>query len=60
MCVFEYSSAELEDESEVGVHLCFELFDLLVRELIFAVVKDFLGEHFEDGEVVFADVHIFD
>lgn len=40
--------------------MCFELIDLLLGHLVARVVENFFGEHFEDVEVVFADVHVLD
>ena len=58
MGILEDCFAEVEDGGEVVVHLVLQLDNLLVRQLVFGVVEDFFGEHFEDVEVVFADVHV--
>lgn len=39
MSVFKDCFTELEDSCEIGVHLIFELDDLLMSQLIFGVVK---------------------
>lgn len=59
MSIFKDGFTQFKDSGEVTVHLIFEFIDLLMSKLIFRVVKDFLAEHFKDGKVVLADIHIF-
>ena len=40
-------------------HLFFEFFDLMLCELTFGMVEDFLWKHFEYAEIILADIHVF-
>lgn len=57
--VIEDKVAEFVDGGEIFDHLFLEGDDLLLGHLIFGKIEDFLREHFEDGEIIFADVHVF-
>lgn len=58
MCILKYPLTQLENGSEILVHLSFEFFNLVLCELTFGVVKDFLRKHFQNTEIILADIQI--
>ena len=60
MRILKHKFAKIKNSSEILVHLFLELLDLVLRELTFGMVKDFLTEHLEYAKIVFADIHIID
>lgn len=58
MRVLENKLAQLEDGSEVGVHLLLEFKDLLLGHLVLGVVEDLLAQDFQDFKVVLTNVHV--
>lgn len=59
MQILQYQLTQLKNSRKIRVHLFLEFLDLHLRHLILGVIEYFLTEHFEDIEVVLADVHIF-
>ena len=58
MRILKNHFAELKNSGEIAFHLFFEFLDLQMSELVFGVVEDFLRQHFEDVEIILADIHV--